>query len=81
MAAAEPHRYVVVDADGTPDDVAARVLAALDPVLPAPAAGVRAGATTRPLTPPPVGSNTAPPAGSSTATAVVDPDSRAVRER
>ena len=35
MAAAEPHRYVVVDADGTPDDVAVRVLAALTPVLPA----------------------------------------------
>jgi dTMP kinase len=36
MAAAEPHRYVVVEADGTPDDVAARVLAALTTVLPAP---------------------------------------------
>ena len=35
MAAAEPHRYVVVEADGTPDDVAVRVLAALTPVLPA----------------------------------------------
>lgn len=35
MAAAEPHRYVVVDADGTHDDVAARVLAALTLVLPA----------------------------------------------
>ena len=35
MAAAEPHRYVVVEADGTPDDVAGRVLAALTPVLPA----------------------------------------------
>ena len=34
MAAAEPHRYVVVEADGTPDDVAVRVLAALTPVLP-----------------------------------------------
>jgi dTMP kinase len=74
MAAAEPHRYVVVDADGTPDDVAARVLAALDPVLPAAPVDVRPSAT-RPLTPP------VPPAGSSTATAVVDQDSRAVRER
>jgi dTMP kinase len=34
MAAAEPHRYVVVAADGPPDDVAARVLAALTPMLP-----------------------------------------------
>jgi dTMP kinase len=34
MAAAEPHRYVVVDADGRPDEVAARVLDALLPVLP-----------------------------------------------
>jgi dTMP kinase len=37
MAAAEPHRYVVVDADGSPDDVSRRVLAALTQVLPAPA--------------------------------------------
>ena len=36
MAAAEPHRYVVVEADGTPDEVARRVLAALTPVLPTP---------------------------------------------
>jgi len=34
MAAAEPHRYVVVEAEGTPDDVGRRVLAALAPVLP-----------------------------------------------
>lgn len=34
MAAAEPHRYVVVDADGDPDDVAERVFAGLLPVLP-----------------------------------------------
>jgi dTMP kinase len=34
MAAAEPHRYVVVDADGSPEEVAERVLAALLPVLP-----------------------------------------------
>ena len=39
MAAAEPHRYVVVDADGAPADVADRVLAALLPVLPVPATG------------------------------------------
>ena len=36
MAAAEPHRYVVVEAEGTPDEVARRVLAALTPVLPTP---------------------------------------------
>jgi dTMP kinase len=36
MAAAEPHRYVVVDADGDPTDVAARVFTGLQPVLPAP---------------------------------------------
>ena len=34
MAAAEPHRYVVVDADGPPDEVAERVAAALAPLLP-----------------------------------------------
>ncbi len=34
MAAAEPHRYLVVDADGTPDEVAGRVMEALLPVLP-----------------------------------------------
>jgi dTMP kinase len=39
MAAAEPHRYVVVDADGSPDEVAARVLDALLPVLPKRATG------------------------------------------
>ena len=46
MAAAEPHRYVVVEAEGTPDEVARRVLAALTPVLPSrrrcPVAGLRA---------------------------------------
>ena len=36
MAAAEPHRYVVVEADGTAEEVARRVLATLTPVLPAP---------------------------------------------
>src|SRR5699024_7254668 len=36
MAAAEPHRYVVVDADGPPDEVAERVAAGLAPLLPAP---------------------------------------------
>ncbi len=34
MAAAEPHRYVVVDADGGPDEVAERVFTGLRPVLP-----------------------------------------------
>ena len=38
MAAAEPHRYVVVDADGSPDEVAERVFRGLEPVLPAPPA-------------------------------------------
>ena len=39
MAAAEPHRYVVVDADGPADEVAERVAAGLAPLLPpAPAA-------------------------------------------
>ncbi|GEL18434.1 bifunctional MFS transporter/dTMP kinase [Pseudonocardia asaccharolytica] len=33
MAAAEPHRYVVVDADGTPEQVAERVFAGLLPIL------------------------------------------------
>ncbi len=34
MAAAEPHRYVVVDADGSPDDVAERIAAGLGSLLP-----------------------------------------------
>src|SRR5690606_18166032 len=34
MAAAEPHRYVVVDADGTRDEVAERVFRGLEPLLP-----------------------------------------------
>lgn len=34
MAAAEPHRYVVVDADGTPDEIAERVHAGLAGMLP-----------------------------------------------
>ncbi len=38
MAAAEPHRYVVVDADGTPDEVAERVHAGLAGMLPTKAA-------------------------------------------
>ena len=37
MAAAEPRRYLVVEADGPPDAVAERVVAALVPVLPRPA--------------------------------------------
>ncbi|MBA3908057.1 MAG: thymidylate kinase, partial [Pseudonocardiales bacterium] len=36
MAAAEPHRYVVVDAEGSPEVVAARVLTGLAPVCPPP---------------------------------------------
>jgi dTMP kinase len=39
MAAAEPHRYVVVEAEGTADEVARRVLDALTPVLPSPPPG------------------------------------------
>jgi dTMP kinase len=38
MAAAEPHRYVVVDADGTPEDVAERIFRGLEAVLPKPPA-------------------------------------------
>ncbi|WP_214368346.1 bifunctional MFS transporter/dTMP kinase [Pseudonocardia sp. H11422] len=38
MAAAEPHRYVVVDADGPAEEVAARVAAGLAPVLRPPTA-------------------------------------------
>ena len=34
MAAAEPHRYVVVEADGSADEVAERIAAGLVPVLP-----------------------------------------------
>jgi dTMP kinase len=48
MAAAEPQRYLVVDSDGDPDEVAARVLAALLPVLPK-----RATTAEQRLTPPP----------------------------
>jgi dTMP kinase len=39
MAAAEPHRYVVVDADSSPDEVAERVAAALAALLPPRLAG------------------------------------------
>jgi hypothetical protein len=38
MAAAEPHRYVVVDADGSADEVAERVHQGLVRVLPPPPA-------------------------------------------
>lgn len=34
MAAAEPHHYVVVEAEGTADEVAERVYAGLVPMLP-----------------------------------------------
>jgi hypothetical protein len=49
MAAAEPHRYVVVEAEGTAEEVGRRVLAALEPVLP-----VRPGHPASGSTPPPV---------------------------
>ncbi|HXV93502.1 MAG TPA: MFS transporter [Pseudonocardia sp.] len=39
MAAAEPHRYLVIEADAPPDEVAERVARGLAPLLPAPAAG------------------------------------------
>ncbi|MFC5995953.1 bifunctional MFS transporter/dTMP kinase [Pseudonocardia hispaniensis] len=48
MAAAEPHRYVVVDADGSPEEVAERVFAGLSSVLGGP----------RVAEPPPVGPDT-----------------------
>jgi dTMP kinase len=38
MAAAEPHRYVVVDADGSPDEVEERIFRGLEQVLPKPPA-------------------------------------------
>jgi dTMP kinase len=68
MAAAEPQRYVVVDADGSPDDVARRVVAALAPVLPTPPSAPDAPPVTEPLGVPLVD----PPSGG-TATAVADP--------
>jgi dTMP kinase len=71
MAAAEPHRYVVVDADGAPADVAGRVLAALTPVLPAPTSATGDdvdGIATEPLVRP-MGD---PPHGGGTATAVAE---------
>ena len=53
MAAAEPHRYVVVEAEGTPDEVAQRVFAALAPVLPKPPVSKNGpGGTTGSSTPP-----------------------------
>jgi dTMP kinase len=50
MAAAEPHRYVVVQAEGTPDEVAERVHTGLLPLLPA-----------RPAAAPPAESPAVPP--------------------
>jgi dTMP kinase len=74
MAAAEPHRYVVVDADGSQDDVAERVLAALAPVLPVPRSAPDDhrddGGATEPVA--------RPAAEGGTATAVADPDSRMI---
>jgi dTMP kinase len=72
MAAAEPHRYVVVDADGPPGQVADRVLGALAPMLPAPPVDTGSAAATEPLVRP-LGD---PPTGGGTATAVADRESR-----
>ncbi|GAA5121653.1 bifunctional MFS transporter/dTMP kinase [Pseudonocardia adelaidensis] len=47
MAAAEPHRYVVVDPEGPPDEVAERVFSGLEPVLPTPPARDTDPAVTR----------------------------------
>jgi dTMP kinase len=71
MAAAEPHRYVVVDADGPPDRVADRVLDALAPMLPTPPAPAGSAAVTEPLVRP-----LGDPSGGGTATAVADRESR-----
>jgi dTMP kinase len=46
MAAAEPHRYVVVDADASPDEVAERVFSGLETLLPR-----RPAAPEEPVTP------------------------------
>ena len=48
MAAAEPHRYVIVDADGSADEVAERVAAGLTSLLP-PAPVTEATTTPTPL--------------------------------
>jgi dTMP kinase len=69
MAAAEPHRYVVVDADGTVADVADRVLAGLTTVLPAPPRPSDARATDRLVRP--------SGDGSGTTTVVAEPGGRA----
>ncbi|MHA6785924.1 bifunctional MFS transporter/dTMP kinase [Pseudonocardia saturnea] len=45
MAAAEPHHYVVVEAEGSPEEVAERVFTGLVPMLPAP------GTSTAPAAP------------------------------
>jgi dTMP kinase len=47
MAAAEPHRYVVVDPDGSPEEVAERVFSGLQPMLPKPPARDADPAVTR----------------------------------
>ena len=74
MAAAEPHRYVVVDADGTPADVAGRVLAGLLPVLPAPPTGADLLSVDAAVTQQFPRVTASPAAG--TATAVADPERR-----
>jgi dTMP kinase len=69
MAAAEPHRYVVVEADGPADDVAARVVAALAPVLRPPPADLSAAESlVRPPGDP----------GGARATAVAEPEGRVI---
>ena len=47
MAAAEPHRYVVVEADGSVEQVADRVLSALVPLIPPPPTGLATGSSAR----------------------------------
>jgi dTMP kinase len=47
MAAAEPHRYVVVDPDGPSDEVVERIFSGLQPVLPKPPARGADAAVTR----------------------------------
>ncbi|MHA6797074.1 bifunctional MFS transporter/dTMP kinase [Pseudonocardia bannensis] len=66
MAAAEPHRYVVVDADGSAEEVAARVAAGLAPVL-------------RPATADGVGEQVTQPVEPPTRPTDLDPDARASR--
>jgi dTMP kinase len=59
MAAAEPHRYVVVDADGPAEEVAERIAVGLAPLLP-PAPGAEPATTPTPRPVPAFGSASAP---------------------